>query len=94
MSNDHDSSYKFLFSKPELVRDLIVGFIPDDWLHSLDYTTLKKVPGGYVSEDFRHRADDIVWRVKVGSDWVYRRVDALRADSSTNYDTLKRVDKD
>jgi hypothetical protein len=45
MSNDHDSSYKFLFSKPELVRDLIVGFIPDDWLHSLDYTTLEKVPG-------------------------------------------------
>ena len=71
MSNDHDSSYKFLFSTPELVRDLILGFVPDDWLHSLDYTTLEKVPGSYVSEDFRHRADDIVWRVKVGNDWVY-----------------------
>jgi hypothetical protein len=59
MSNDHDSSYKFLFSTPELVRDLILGFVPDDWLHSLDYTTLEKVPGSYVSEDFRHRADDI-----------------------------------
>ena len=72
MSNDHDSSYKFLFSTPELVRDLILGFVPDDWLHGLDYTTLEKVPGSYVSEDFRHRANDIVWRVKVGSDWVYR----------------------
>ncbi len=72
MSTDHDSSYKFLFSTPELVRDLILGFVPDDWLNSLDYTTLEKVPGSYVSEDFRHRADDIVWRVKVGSDWVYR----------------------
>ena len=27
---------------------------------------LEKVPGSYVTEDFRHRADDIVWRVKVG----------------------------
>lgn len=60
MTNDHDSCYKFLFSTLELVRDLIIGFVPDEWLHSLDYTTLEKAPGSYVSEDFRHRADDIV----------------------------------
>ena len=71
MSHDHDSSYKFLFSTPELVRDLILGFVPDAWLHSLDYTTLEKVPGSYITEDFRSRADDIVWRVKVGGEWVY-----------------------
>ena len=71
MANDHDSGYKSLFSTPELVRDLILGFVPDEWLHSLDYTTLEKVPGSYVSEDFRNRVDDIVWRVKVGGEWVY-----------------------
>lgn len=71
MAHDHDSSYKFLFSHPEMVRDLIIGFIPDEWLHSLDYTTLEKVPGSYITEDFRNRADDIVWRVKVGGEWVY-----------------------
>ena len=51
-------SYKFLFSTPELVRDLIIGFVPDDWLHSLDYSTLEKVSGSYITEDFRNRADD------------------------------------
>ena len=71
MANDHDSSYKFLFSTPELVRDLIMGFVPDEWLHSLDYTTLEKVPGSYVTEDFRNRADDVVWRVRVAGEWVY-----------------------
>ena len=71
MSKTHDSSYKFLFSNPEMVRDLIMGFIPDDWLHSLDYSTLEKVPGSYVSDDFQQREDDIVWKVKVGEDWVY-----------------------
>jgi len=71
MNKTHDSSYKFLFSNPELVRDLIMGFIPDDWLHSLDYATLEKVPGSYISDDFQQREDDIVWRVKVGGDWLY-----------------------
>jgi hypothetical protein len=71
MANDHDSGYKFLFSTPELVRDLILGFVPDDWLHHLDYGTLERVPGSYVSEDLRQRADDLVWRVKVGGEWVY-----------------------
>ena len=48
MSQIHDSSYKFLFSNPELVRDLVMGFIPDDWLHTLDYSTLEKVSCSYV----------------------------------------------
>ncbi len=71
MPHDHDSSYKFLFSNPELVRDLIIGFVPDEWLHSLDYSTLEKIPDSYVSEDFRHRCDDVIWRVKVADEWVY-----------------------
>lgn len=71
MHPDHDASYKLLFSSPELVRDLVLGFIPDEWLHSLDYRTLEKMPGSYVTDDLRHRADDVVWRVKVGPDWVY-----------------------
>ncbi len=71
MANEHDSGYKFLFSTPELVRDLILGFVPDEWLHSLDYRTLEIVPGSYVTEDLSKRSDDIVWRVKVGGEWVY-----------------------
>ena len=71
MANTHDTGYKLLFSTPELVRDLILGFVPDEWLHGLDYSTLERVPGSYVTEDFSNRADDIVWRVKVGGEWVY-----------------------
>ena len=71
MSHEHDSGYRYLFSAPELVRDLIFGFVPDEWLHSLDYGTLERVDGSYITEDFRSRADDIVWRVKVGAEWIY-----------------------
>ena len=68
---DDDASYKTLFSAPEVVRDLILGFIPDEWLHGLDYHTLERVSGSYITDDLRDRADDIVWRVKVGGEWVY-----------------------
>ena len=71
MSLEDDASYKLLFSAPEMVRDLVLGFIPDEWLHSLDYSTLEKVPGSYVTDDLRHRADDVIWRVKVRGEWVY-----------------------
>ncbi len=71
MNHDFDGSFKFLFSNPEMVRDLILGFIPDDWLHSLDYSTLEKLNASYVSEDFKQREDDLVWRVKVGGQWCY-----------------------
>uniref|UniRef100_UPI00345C1FDE Rpn family recombination-promoting nuclease/putative transposase n=1 Tax=Ferrovum sp. TaxID=2609467 RepID=UPI00345C1FDE len=53
MSIDHDSSYKYLFSVPEMVRDLIMGFVPDEWLRRLDYATLERVDGSYITEDFR-----------------------------------------
>lgn len=32
---------------------------------------MKSLPGSYISEDFQQREDDIVWKVKVGGDWVY-----------------------
>ncbi|MFO7639713.1 MAG: Rpn family recombination-promoting nuclease/putative transposase [Candidatus Competibacteraceae bacterium] len=52
MSHD-DASYKTLFSAPEVVRDLILGFVPDPWLHGLDYRTLERVSGSYVTDDLR-----------------------------------------
>jgi hypothetical protein len=57
MPRDTDASYKLLFSALEVVRDLVLGFIPDDWLHSLDYTTQEKIPGSYITDDLRDRAD-------------------------------------
>lgn len=31
MNQEDDASSKLLFSAPELVRDLVMGFIPDEW---------------------------------------------------------------
>ena len=48
---DHDNSYKLLFSHQEMVRDLLVGFVQEPWLAEIDFSTLEKVNGSYVTDD-------------------------------------------
>lgn len=69
--SEHDHSYKLLFSHPQMVRDLLEGFICGDWLSQFDYDSLQKVSGSYVSDDLRDRTDDIVWRARWGEGWLY-----------------------
>ena len=41
----HDNGYKNLFSHPEMVRDLLTGFVHEPWVAELDFATLEKVSG-------------------------------------------------
>ena len=68
---DHDHSYKLLFSHPEMVQDLLQGFVHEDWVNELDFSTLERVNASYVSDDLREREDDIIWRVRRSGDWLY-----------------------
>ncbi|SDW04067.1 Rpn family recombination-promoting nuclease/putative transposase [Thiocapsa roseopersicina] len=67
----HDGGYKLLYSHVAMVRDLLHGCVPGDWIDQLDLKTLEKCSGSYVSDDLRDRADDLVWRVRWGRDWLY-----------------------
>ncbi|MFT4099915.1 MAG: Rpn family recombination-promoting nuclease/putative transposase [Burkholderiaceae bacterium] len=69
----HDGSYKALFSFPEMVRDLLLGFIDADWVRQLDLDSLEPINSHYVSEGLATRSDDLVWRVKLRGtdDWLY-----------------------
>jgi hypothetical protein len=60
---DHDNGYKLLFSHAETVADFLRGFVKEDWVRELDFSTLKRVDGTYVSDDLRSRESDVVWRV-------------------------------
>ena len=68
---DFDSGYKLLFSHPELVADLLRGFVPEPWVAEVDFTTLTPVKGSYVSEGLRQRHDDVVWKVRLREQWLY-----------------------
>ena len=45
MNQSHDLSYKLLFSEPEIIIDLLQGFVHEPWVKELDFTTLEKVAG-------------------------------------------------
>jgi hypothetical protein len=68
---DHDHSYKLLFSHPEMVADLIRGFVREEWVEHLDFSSLEKVSGTYIADDLREREDDVIWRVQWGKEWLY-----------------------
>ena len=67
----HDNSYKNFFSHSRMVEDLLKGFVREEWVRKLDFSTLERVNSSYVSEDLRDRTDDIVWKVRWGKDWLY-----------------------
>jgi predicted transposase YdaD len=69
--DDHDTGYRLLFSHPEMIRDLLTGFVPESWVAELDLDTLEKVSGSYVTDDLRSRCDDVIWRVRWGEEWIY-----------------------
>jgi predicted transposase/invertase (TIGR01784 family) len=71
MNKAHDSSYKLLFSEPEIIIDLLQGFVHEPWIKELDFSTLEKVSGSYISDDLRSREDDVIWRVKYQQSWIY-----------------------
>ena len=66
-----DGDYKHLFSCPEIVRDLLKGYVPGEWLKDVDFSTLIHVNSSYVSESGKQRHDDTVWRVNIGGQWLW-----------------------
>ena len=64
MTIPHDALNKLLDSLAPMVRDLLLGLIKDEWLHSLGFTTLEKVPSDVVSDVLKQRASDVIWRIK------------------------------
>jgi hypothetical protein len=64
MQHTHDHAYKLLFSEPELIIDLLQGFVDEPWVADLDFTTLEPVSASYITDDLRSRESDVIWRVK------------------------------
>jgi predicted transposase YdaD len=67
----HDQSYKLIFSNPEMIRDLFVGFVDEPWVAEVDFATLERQSSSYVTDDLRDREDDIIWRVNIKGQPVY-----------------------
>ena len=71
MKSHSDILFKQLFAHPEVVRDLLTGFVSAEWTGSLDIGAFERINASYTTENGKARHEDIVWRAKIGGDWVY-----------------------
>lgn len=58
-----DEFYKIVFAFPRMVRDLVRGFLPEQWTDDLDLDNLQLLPTAYVSDGWHKRYGDRVWKV-------------------------------
>ena len=74
MDGTHDIGYQRLFAQPRMVRDLLRGFLPEEWIGWLDLITLERRDDGAPLNRSDGRPDGtLIWRLRWqgGSDWVY-----------------------
>ncbi len=64
----HDAAYKLLFSRPQMVRDLLDGFAARDWSSALDFESLARLPASFVGRELQQRHGDLIWRVRFRGD--------------------------
>ena len=64
MKKFKDRGYKKLFSHPRMVEDLFKAFIKEDFVSEIDFSTLERVNNSFVTDDFKDREADIIWKTK------------------------------
>jgi len=60
----HDRAYRRFFSHPEMVEDLVRGFVAEPWVEHLDFEHMEQVPDVFVGEKFDRRDADTVWKIR------------------------------
>ncbi|NHZ96550.1 Rpn family recombination-promoting nuclease/putative transposase [Massilia sp. CCM 8734] len=71
MPTYHDLGYRSLFTYPELVRELVTNFTPFKLFDDVALSCFEAADPAYVSEGLAARQNDIVWRVKIGEQFLY-----------------------
>nr|WP_248287286.1 Rpn family recombination-promoting nuclease/putative transposase [Massilia antarctica] len=71
MPATHDLGYRLLFAHPELVRELVTDFTSFTLLNDVALSAFERVNPAYVSDHLSARQDDIVWRVRLGDEFLY-----------------------
>ena len=101
----HDAAYKAAYSNKAMVISLLRDFVRGDFVDGLDFGTLERLSGEYVSLLQQLGFSDLVWRVRRrGGDWCYlvlllefqSRPDRLMAFRLLSYMTLlfQRLEKE
>lgn len=68
---EHDNSYRKFFSFPQMMKDLLVGYVHESWVSELNFDVMEPVETSFVSENLRQREADVIWRIQWRERWLY-----------------------
>lgn len=68
---NNDSAYKYLFSSPEVVHQLLTRFVDDEVIAGIAVEDIEPFDKSFVSDAFVDRESDVIYRVKTGGGEVY-----------------------
>ncbi len=61
--SDHDGLYHLLYAHPEMVGELLQGFVAEPWLSELDLARMERINAKFHAASGVRRDADIVWRI-------------------------------
>ena len=54
-----------------MVKDLLTGFIHEDWVNELNFDVMEPVKTSFISDSLRQREADVIWRIQWSGRWLY-----------------------
>ena len=84
MKNPHDNAYKLLFSRKEIVVQLLKYFIDEDFVKDLDFDSLVKINKTFVRAEFQDRESDIIYQINFKNKPIYIYL-LIELQSTVNY---------
>ena len=67
----YDRSYKDLFSRPEMVKDLLTGFVQEDFIDDIDFSKLQKLGTTYILQEYEKRETDLILKLNIKGQEAY-----------------------
>jgi predicted transposase/invertase (TIGR01784 family) len=63
MHQPHDKLYREFFNHPQLIEELLRGFVDEQFVHDLDFSSLTKLNPTFTTDEFIKREADIVYEI-------------------------------
>ncbi len=60
----HDPHYRRLLGQPDMLRALLQGMLPAEWVALLDLDSLQAIPTDHLGDRQQARQGDLLWRVR------------------------------
>jgi len=63
--NIYDKSFKELFSRPEIVKDFLTGFVDQDFINNVDFSRIDTPNKSFVTKAFKDRHTDMIVKLNL-----------------------------